>query len=140
MIDLKPVYGDGRRGREIADMVLDQLGKLDSPRAMTRVAIRKAERADKREAESILRREAEEFVWSLTVANERSILDVTQVQAETTEEFPNLRELFREFVNSRKGVHFNETFATEFLERGDRALEDAMLSQETPAPEEDALT
>jgi DNA repair protein SbcD/Mre11 len=140
MIDLKPVYGDGRRGREIADMVLEQLRKVHSPNAITRVAIRKAERADKREAESILRREADEFVWSLTVANERSILDLTQVQAESTEEFPNLRELFREFVNVRKGTHYNDAFATEFLERGDRALQEAMLAQDAVAPEEDALS
>lgn len=139
MVDLKPVYGDGRRGREIADMVLDQVRKAQSPDAIARVAIRKAERADKREAESILRREAEEFVWTLTVANERSILDLTQVQAETTEEFPNLRELFREFVNGRKGTHYNDAFATEFLERGDRALEEAMLAHEAVTPEEDAL-
>jgi DNA repair protein SbcD/Mre11 len=140
MVDLKPVYGDGRRGREIADMVLEQLRKVDSPDALARVAIRKADRPDKREAESILRREADEFVFSLTVANERSILETTQVQAETTEEFPNLRELFREFVDGRKGTVYSEAFAVEFLERGDRALEDAMLSQEAVAPEEDALS
>lgn len=140
MIDLKPVYGDGRRGREIADLVLDQLRKIDSPDALARVAIRKADRPDKREAESILRREAEEFVWHLSVANERSILDMTQVSSETTDEFPNLRELFREFVNGRKGTHYTETFAAEFLERGDRALEEAMLRQDSVAPEEDALS
>lgn len=140
MIDLQPVYGDGRRGREIADMVLDQLSKLDAPDAMTRVFIRQADRADRREAESILRREAEEFIWSLTIPSERSILDVTQLQAATTEEFPNLRELFREFVSGRTGTHYNDAFATEFLQRGDRALEEAMLSQEAVTPEEDALS
>jgi DNA repair protein SbcD/Mre11 len=138
MIDLKPVYGDGRRGREIADMVLEQLAKLDTPDALTRVAIRKAERADKREAESILRREAEEFVWALTIANERSVLDPIQEQIEVSEEFPNLRELFREFVNGRKGAHYSDDFATEFLERGDRALDEAMLVQDAVTPEEDA--
>jgi exonuclease SbcD len=140
MIDLKPVYGDGRRGREIADLVLDQLRKVDSPDALARIAIRKAERPDKREAESILRRESGEFVWNLTVANERSILDLTQVPVEVTEEFPNLRELFREFVTSRTGTHYTDTFATEFLERGDRALEEAMMRQDAVAPEEDALS
>jgi DNA repair exonuclease SbcCD nuclease subunit len=137
MIDLKPVYGDGLRGRDIADKVLAQLEKLGEPRAMTRVAIRNTQRADKREAESILRREAEEFVWSLTVANERSVLDLEESSAETTEEFPDLRALFAQFVASRKGTHFNETFAAEFLERGDRALADAMLTQDAPKPEED---
>lgn len=140
MIDLKPVYGEGRRGREIADMVLDQLSKLDAPDAMTRVFIRHADRADRREAESILRREAEEFVWSLYIPAERSVFDVAQAEAETSEDFPNLRELFREFVTARKGTHYSESFATEFLERGDRALEDAMLAREAVAPEEDAVS
>jgi hypothetical protein len=119
-------------------MVLEQLSTLDSPEAMTRVFVRKADRADRREAESILRREADEFVWSLTIPNERSVLDPIQDPIEATEDFPNLRELFREFVNGRKGTHYNETFATEFLERGDRALEEAMLVQDAVTPEEDA--
>jgi hypothetical protein len=76
-------------------------------------------------------------VWSLTVANERSVLDLEESSAETTEEFPDLRALFAQFVASRKGTHFNETFAAEFLERGDRALADAMLTQDAPKPEED---
>jgi DNA repair exonuclease SbcCD nuclease subunit len=75
MIDLKPVYGEGLRGRDIADKVLAQLEGLDEPEAMTRVAIRNTERADRREAEAILRRESGEFVWDLVFAAERSALD-----------------------------------------------------------------
>lgn len=139
MIDLKPVYGDGLRGRDIADKVLAQLEKVADPAAMARVAIRNSERPDKREAESILRREAEEFVWSLSVANERSILTQEDTDAERTEEFPDLRALFAQFVECRKGTHYNDTFAAAFLERGDRALADAMLAQDAPKPEEDTV-
>jgi DNA repair protein SbcD/Mre11 len=138
MIDLKPVYGDGLRGRDIADKVLGQLEKLGKPHAMTRVAIRNTERADKREAESILRREAEEFVWSLTVASERALLDLEESTAERTQEFPDLRTLFAQFVAERKDKQqYTDTFAAAFLERGDRALTDAMLTQDAPKPEED---
>lgn len=140
MIDLKPVYGDGLRGRDIADKVLEQLSALNSPSAMTRVAIRHAERGDKREAESILRREASEFVWNLAIASDRPILEINESEAERSEEFPDLRQLFATFVAQRKGVHFSEEFAADFLERGDRALSDALLAQEAPAPEEDALS
>lgn len=140
MIDLKPVYGEGLRGRDIADKVLEQLQALATPDAMTRVAIRKTGRADKREAESILKRESDAFVWSLQIANERSLLDITGIETETTQEFPDIRSLFATFVAERTGTHFNEAFATAFLERGDRALSDAMLAQETPTPEEDAVS
>ena len=122
--------GDLRKARDLNAVIAEEF--IDAGESA-----RKADRPDKREAESILRREAEEFVWSLTIANERSILDMTQVSAETTEEFPNLRELFREFVNGRKGTHYTDSFATEFLERGDRALEEAMLMQDAVTPEED---
>lgn len=139
MIDLKPVYGDGLHGRDVADKVLAQLGKAADPTAMARVVIRNTERASRREAESILRREAEQFVWSLTVARESAALQGDEEGAETSEEFPDLRQLFAQFVASRKGTAFTETFATEFLERGDRALADAMLSQDAPKPEEDSI-
>jgi len=140
MIDLKPVYGDGLRGNDIAVKVLEQLASLNSPEAMTRVAIRKAERADKREAESILRRESGQYVWNLSIANEGSFLHLDEPEAERSEEFPDLRQLFSTFVAQRKGKHYSDEFAAAFLERGDRALSDALLSQETPAPEEDALS
>ncbi len=140
MIDLKPVYGDGLRGRDIADKVLEQLSALDEPEAMTRVAIRNTERADRREAESILRRESGEFVWNLAFAAERSAFEIAAEESERSEEFPDLRQLFRTFVDQRKGTHFNDEFAANFLERGDRALSDAMIAQESVAPEEDALS
>lgn len=140
MIDLNPVYGDGLRGRDIADKVIEQLAKVNDPGAMTRIAIRKTERADKREAEAILRRESGEYVWSLSIANERSILDIDTPESDRSEEFPDLRQLFATFVAQRKGPHYSDDFAAAFLERGDRALTDALLAQETPAPEEDTLT
>jgi len=140
MIALDPVYGDGLRGRDIADKVIAQLEKVADPEAMARVAIRKADRADKREAEAILRRESGEFVWNLSFATERTFLDPETPEAERSEEFPDLRQLFATFVAQRKGEHYSDDFAAAFLERGDKALSDAMLAQEAPAPEEDALS
>lgn len=140
MIDLKSIGAENLRGREIADKVLEKLEDLHSPTAMTRVRLLKAERGDRREAESILRRESSEFVWSLTIPAERTALDLTAQIEDTDQEFPALRQLFAQFVESRKGTpEFTDAFATLFLERGDRALTEAILAQEAPTPEGDDL-
>ena len=137
MISLKPLYARGMLARDIADKVLDQLRGLNANDAMVRIELRETERAIRREAESILRREHEEFVWSLTVAQERVLFTPTVEESPAPiDGVPDLRSLFATFVGERTGPIFDETFATAFLERGDRALVDAMLAQETPEPEE----
>ncbi len=137
MITLKPIHGNGLLARDIADKVLDQLQSLGQLEAMARVEVRETERPIRREAESILRREYEQFVWSLTVAQERALFAPEADDAPSgIEGVTDLRTLFGTFVGERIGTTYDQTFATEFLERGDRALVEAMLAQETPAPEE----
>lgn len=137
MITLKPIYGNGLLARDIADKVLDQLQALGQPDAMARVEVRETERPIRREAESILRREYEQFVWSLTVAQERALFAPEADDAPSgIEGVTDLRTLFATFVGERIGTTYDQNFATEFLERGDRALMEAMMAQETPAPEE----
>jgi CHASE1-domain containing sensor protein len=66
------------------------------------------------------------------------LLDLEESTAERTQEFPDLRTLFAQFVAERKDKQqYTDTFAAAFLERGDRALTDAMLTQDAPKPEED---
>ncbi len=136
MIDLQPVSGDGREAREIVERVLDQLKELDQPAAMARVELRDTSRPVRREVESILRRESGEFVWSLSVVTPRSAV-VGGETAQASDEMTDLRALFAEFVGARKGTPpYDEAFATAFLERGDRALAEALAAQAMAVPDE----
>lgn len=140
----KPIYADNKRGREIADEVIEKISALADDetllRAMVRVRILNAERGDKREAESILKRELKDKVWNLGFAADFTVFQDTSNQPEVEREFPDLRELFGEFVKSRTGTGFNERFATLFAERGDKALERALAESTNVKPEEDAVT
>ncbi len=137
MVTLKPLYGKGLTARDITDKVLDRLQSTAQPDAMVRIEVRETERPVRREAESILRREYEQFVWSLTVAQERALFTPEADDAPSgIDGVTDLRTLFATFVAERTGTSFDQSFATEFLERGDRALVEAMVAQETPAPEE----
>lgn len=137
MIDLQPVNGRDLRARDIADAVIEQLVALRSPDAMTRIEIRDVERSTRREAESILRRETAPLVFSFTIATERSAFIPDAEHVVRTEGVADLQTLFTEFVTLRRGEHYNEEFARPFLERGNRALVEAALSQDAPMPEED---
>jgi len=138
MRSLKPMYGNGLLARDLADQILGQIAALDEPTAMVRVELREVERAVRREVESIMRREAEEHVWHLTVAQERTSFtaDPTSTQPSEIEGVTDLRTLFAQFVSERIGTTYDGDFATAFLERGDRAIAEALQAQETPAPEE----
>lgn len=144
MIDLETTYADNMRGREIADEILHKIESLSEAkevrqRAMVRARIYNSERGDRREAESILRREANELVWHLSVPGE-SLSPITSSQTPDVEqEFPDLRELFAQFVESRKGTEFNDRFAQVLRERGDAVLQEAMAAAATVAPEEDEI-
>jgi hypothetical protein len=52
----------------------------------------------------------------------------------------DLHTLFAEFVATRRPTYPSDAFATVLLERGNRALTDALLVGESPLPEEDNLT
>src|SRR5262249_61306459 len=67
MRTLHPVDGEGCDARAIADRVLARIEELGQPEALVRVQIVNAQRPVRREAESILRRESQDFVWWLHV-------------------------------------------------------------------------
>lgn len=137
MVNLQPINGRNRQARDIADAVMAQLVALQSPDAMTRVEFRDVDRSTRREAESILRREAASLAFSFAVAAERTGFSPGAEQVPGTDGVADLQTLFTEFVTLRTGEHFNDEFARAFLERGSRALVEASISQEAPAPEED---
>jgi hypothetical protein len=140
MVRLKPVYGDGKQARGIADAVLEQLGALDNLEAMTRVELRNVDRPTRREAQSLLKRESGKLVWVLELAPERSDFTADGVGPQLDDSTLDLHALFAEFVASRKSTYPGEEFATQLLERGNRALTDAILAEENPTPEDDAIS
>lgn len=145
MLDLKPVYADNKRAREIADEVIERIANLGESepilqRAMVRARILNAERGDKREAESILKRELHDTVWNFSVAADFKLFEASVERPELEREFPDLRELFSQFVGSRTGTAFNDRFARVFTARGDAALVEAIAASQSSTPEEDAIS
>jgi DNA repair exonuclease SbcCD nuclease subunit len=133
MRTLYPVDGEGRDARAIADLVLERLTELALPEALVRVQIVNAQRPIRREAESILRREAQDFVWWLHVYSPADILAAFgERKSEATP--TDVRALFDEFVVERA---YESDFAAAFAERGRQALDQALRESETIGSTED---
>jgi hypothetical protein len=139
MITLKPVYGEGKQARDIADSVLDQLKTIDDDTAMTRVEFRNVDRPTRRQAQSLLKREADRFTWRLDIAPERAMFLIDGGADALDDSSLDLQTLFTEFVASRTGTYSNNAFATMLLERGGKALADALVEEERVMPEDDTL-
>lgn len=140
MIRLKPEDGTGRTARDIADTILQQASRLGNPEAMARVSLREVDRGTRREVQTLLRRESPPLVWSLDLAPERQGFVPQGISSpEVDESALDLFALFSEFVAARRETYPNAEFATTFLERGNKALTDAMLAGEAPLPEDDTL-
>jgi DNA repair exonuclease SbcCD nuclease subunit len=140
MIALKPCYGDGKSARDVADIVIDQLRVLAQPTAMTRVEFRSTARPLRRETQSLLKRETDEFVWHLDIVPERTAFVTDAGLPEFDDSALDLHALFAEFVALRRANYPSEAFTAMLLERGDRALTDAQVAEETPSPEDDAVS
>jgi DNA repair exonuclease SbcCD nuclease subunit len=140
MIRLKPVYGNSRTGQDISTNILETLETLASPQAMTRVDLREVDRPTRREVHNLLRREAVRYVWSCDIAPERTAF-IPEGDAPVADESAlDLHALFSEFVAARRPNYVNQDFAAQLLDRGGRALTQALLDGETPTPEEDQLS
>lgn len=135
MVRLKPVHGDDKEPREIADRVLGQLRDLNQPAAMTRVELKGVARPERREVESILRRESPALVWHVQVVTEQQWLAPNQDET-GIEGIGDLRAMFAEFVAGRKGTYYDDEFARALLERGDRALAEAIQAAESRVPDD----
>jgi DNA repair exonuclease SbcCD nuclease subunit len=137
MKTLKPLDGEGRTARELADMVLDRLQALDEPRAMTRIELQRTQRPVRREAEAILRREAPDVVWNVQVYSPADILSGFERRHEAT--VTDVRTLFADFVADKvKKTEYDPAFAAAFKERGERAIDEAIREVEAATGAEDA--
>lgn len=122
---LEPVYGNRQTPDGIVEDVLGQIERLGVPEAMTRVQVREIDRLAYREVERRLKREARDAVFSLTVSRYAPDQGEVAPELDPALRMHDLKTLFAEFVASRKGEHYSDAFATAFLERGTRALDEA---------------
>jgi DNA repair exonuclease SbcCD nuclease subunit len=122
---LDPVYGDRQTPDGIVEDVLGQIERLAEPKAMTRVQVRDIDRLAYREVERRLKREARDAIFSLTVSRYAPDQGEVAPELDPALRMHDLKTLFAEFVAGRKGEQFSDAFATAFLERGTRALDEA---------------
>jgi exonuclease SbcD len=134
MKTLAAVDGEGRDAREIADIVLDRAERFSTPETITRIELRETLRHVRREVEAIVRRESAPLVWSLDIFA-RSDLLIAPGEQRLVSESLDIRSLFEKFVVERA---YEPAFSAAFLERGLRALDDAVRAQESAVVDEGA--
>jgi DNA repair protein SbcD/Mre11 len=122
---LQPVYGNRQTPDAIVEDVLGQIERLSQPEAMTRVQVREIDRLAFREVERRLKRESRDAIFSLTVSRYAPDQGEVAPELDPALRMHDLKTLFAEFVAGRKGEHYSDEFATAFLERGTRALDEA---------------
>jgi DNA repair exonuclease SbcCD nuclease subunit len=134
MVSLPEIDDSTLSARELADRVMEELGRRADPDGMARIRFRNIERGVRREAELLLRREAGELAWSLTFASANDLLGPSGEQlAEGVD--ADLPTLFARFVEGR---NLDPEFKTAFLERGQAALAEAANEVEAASASEDA--
>jgi DNA repair protein SbcD/Mre11 len=138
MKTLNELNAEGLDAREIADRVLAELQKFNSPQAVARISVAKAPRPIRREAESILRRESVDLVWYLLVVSPgENPFEFAERHGES--EIPPIPTMFSQFVKERtESGEFDKSFAKEFHSRGKQALEDAMRKADETSMTEDS--
>jgi DNA repair protein SbcD/Mre11 len=125
-------------GARIADHALRWLKELKSPDAMTRVVLPGVARPARRQAESIIRKEAEEYVWSVEVVGKTDLFSTFN---ERDADLPSidLLEQFAAFVAAeREAGNYDPAFAEAFAATGRRELEQAMMVLEAQLTTEEA--
>jgi DNA repair exonuclease SbcCD nuclease subunit len=127
MKTLAPINGEGRPPREIADMALKRARAVDDATAMIRIELRNVNRATRREAEQLVRRELDNVVWSLEFY-QRAELAQTLGAVESPElDQINIPTLFNEFVTEQTASgRYTPEFATSFRAKGVAALGQAI--------------
>lgn len=125
MRPLEPVFGDTLAANEIVENVIGQLERLGDVEAMTRVQLRNTDRHTAREVERRLRRETTGKCFHLSVSRFAPALGAGTPTLDGPASMQDLKSLLGEFVALRRGEHYTGEFATRFLERGKKALDDA---------------
>lgn len=124
MKTLAPINAEAMNARDIADLVLKRVAEHAVPEANLRIEIRNALRPDRREAETLIRREVGDACWHLQVFSRGDVLASPGETQRAASESMDVRALFDEFVAERK--YDVPAFADTFARRGHRALDDAI--------------
>jgi hypothetical protein len=125
-------------GVRIAEHALRWLKKLESPEAMTRVVLPGVARPTRRQAESMIRKEAEEYVWSVEVVGKTDLF-ATFGERDTDLPSIDLLEQFAKFVRTEQEFgNYDAAFAEAFAATGRRELEQAMMVLEAQLTAEEA--
>lgn len=122
----------GQDGRQIADAVLKNAIAFAQPDAIVRVELVNAERAERRAAESILRREAagKFLVLQTWSRQDNSVLFNDEVRIDESLRMKGLRDLFADFCAEQP---YDDGFRARFREQGLSALETAIRNAEAMA-------
>jgi len=138
MKTLKPLAGDDRPARELADLILDRVQALAEPDAIVRIELQNTPRPVRREAEAIVRREADGLAWAVQVYSPTDIFGGFERGAGDAP-LADLQTLFATFVDeqAQQGA-FDAGFAAAFGERGSRALDAAAQAMAAVAGEDPA--
>ena len=134
MITLGAYDCAGQTGRQIADGLLENARAFAQPDAMVRIELLNADRAERRAAESIIRREAAGtyLVLQPFSRQDNSALFNEEVRIDESLRMKGLADLFTDFCAEQQ---WDDGFRTRFLERGQVALETAIRVAEASAGE-----
>lgn len=137
MVTLPDVNAEGMSGRSLADAILRRLEGKGLDEALVRVTVNQAERAVRREAESILRRESQEFVWWIQI-NQRTDPLAAFGRGHGERTVTDLLTMFGQFVDSEiEQQLMTKEFGDRFRTQGRKALEAAIQRAEEARGEEE---
>src|SRR5690606_25732408 len=134
---LPDVNAEGMSGRSLADAILRRLDGKGLNEAHVRVTVNQAERAVRREAESILRRESQELVWWIQI-NQRTDPLAAFGRGHGERTVTDLLTMFGQFVDSEiEQQLMTKEFGDRFRTQGRKALEAAIQRAEEARGEEE---
>ncbi len=129
MITLGAFDGAGRSARDICDGVLRAADAFAQPGAMVRVELVDVERAERRSAEAMIRREAagRYLVLQPYSRQDNTALFNDEVRLDDSLRMKGIADLFTDFCAEQP---YDEGFRSRFLDRGRAAIETAIRNAE----------
>jgi DNA repair protein SbcD/Mre11 len=129
MITLGAYDGEGQTARQISDGVLKTAEAFAQPGAMVRVELLNVERAERRSAEAMIRREAgaKFLVLQPYSRQDNTALFNEEVRLDDSLRMKGIADLFTDFCAEQP---YDEGFRGRFLTRGREAIESAIRNAE----------
>jgi DNA repair protein SbcD/Mre11 len=137
MRTLPDINSEGMTGRSLADAILYKVAGGGFEESLVRITVNQAERAVRREAESLLRKESQGIVWWIQI-NQRTdpLAAFARGQGERT--VTDLLSMFAHFVDEEiEQQQMTREFGERFRLRGRAALEEAIQRAEDARGDEE---